>query len=80
MLHRVSDESSSGAAAHETMYQNCMVAFQLAQSFLLKMEGTTGEEMEERYRQMLVEIMFQEFCGVRLYLTVWGTTPLQGLV
>ncbi len=76
MLHRVSDESSSGAAAHETMYQNCMVAFQLVQPFLLKMGATTEEEMEERYRQMLVEITSPEFCGVWLYLTVWGTTPL----
>ena len=75
MLHRVID-FSSGAAAHETMYQNCMVAFQLVQPFLLKMGVTTEEEMEERYRQMLVEIMSQEFCGVWLYLTVWGTTLL----
>ena len=67
---------SSGSDAHESMYQNCMIAFKLVQPFLRKMQVTTEEKMEELYQQMLIDIMSQEFCAVWSYLSVWGTTPL----
>jgi len=67
---------SSGSDAHESMYQNCMIAFKLVQPFLRKMQVTTEEKMEELYQQMLIDIMSQEFCAVWSYLSVWGTAPL----
>jgi len=66
---------SSGTEAYETMYQNCKVAFQLVQPFLLKMGVATQEELEEGYQQMLMEMMSEEFCAVWSYITAWGQIP-----
>jgi ubiquinone/menaquinone biosynthesis C-methylase UbiE len=63
---------SSGTEAYETMYQNCNVAFQLVQPFLLKMEIATQEEIDQLYQQMLLEMMQDDFCAIWSYLTVWG--------
>lgn len=63
---------SAGTDAFETMFQNCSVAFQLVQPFLLKMDLATQEEMDEMYQQMLIEMMQEDFCAIWSYLTVWG--------
>lgn len=60
---------SAGTDAFETMFQNCSVAFQLVQPFLLKMNLVTQDEM---YQQMLIEMMKEDFCAIWVYLTVWG--------
>lgn len=63
---------SAGTDAFETMFQNCSVAFQLVQPFLLKMNLATQEEMDELYQQMLIEMMLADFCAIWSYMTVWG--------
>ena len=63
---------SAGTEAYETMYQNCSVAFQLVQPFLLKMEIAPQEELDQLYQQMLLEMMRDDFCAIWSYLTVWG--------
>ena len=57
------------------MYQNCKVAFQLVQPFLLKMGVATQVDLEESYQRMLMEMMSEEFCAVWSYLTAWGQIP-----
>lgn len=66
---------SSGSEAFESMYENCVVAFNLVQPFLVKMGVTTPEEAEQSYQQMLYEMMQEEFCGLWYYLTTWGQKP-----
>ncbi len=66
---------STGAAGHEAMYQNYMVALKLMQRFLVKMGVTTDEEFEPLYQQMLVEMKEENFCGLWYLLTAWGTKP-----
>ncbi len=61
--------------AHETMYQNCVIAFKLVQPFLMKMGVTTQEEADQKYQQMLIEMMMKDFCALWYYLTVWGRKP-----
>jgi len=66
---------SAWTEAHETMYQNCMVAFKLVQPFIAKMGIATQEKLDERYQQMLIEMMLKDFYGLWYYLTVWGQKP-----
>jgi ubiquinone/menaquinone biosynthesis C-methylase UbiE len=66
---------SAWTEAHETMYQNCMVAFKLVQPFIAKMGIATQEELDEKYQQMLIEMMQKDFYGLWYYLTVWGQKP-----
>ena len=56
--------------------QNCMVAFKLVQPFLIKMGVVTPEEADQRYEQMLLEMMSEDFTARWDYITVWGQTPL----
>ncbi|MEO8973897.1 MAG: class I SAM-dependent methyltransferase, partial [Ktedonobacteraceae bacterium] len=63
---------SAGTDSFETMFQNCSVAFQLVQPFLLKMDLATQEEMDEMYQQMLIEMMQENFSAIWSYMTVWG--------
>jgi len=67
---------SYGTEGHEPMYQNSKIAFQLVQPFMVKMKVLTEQEAEERYNQMLIEIMSEDFCAVWLYMTAWGQKPL----
>ena len=68
-------EFSYGTEGHEPMYQNCKIAFQLVQPFLVKMRILTKEEAQERYDQMLVDIMSEDFCAIWSYMTAWGKKP-----
>lgn len=63
---------STGAEAHEGIYQNNMVAFKLIQPFLLGAGETTQEELDQLYEQMLVEMSSEDFCGLAYLLTAWG--------
>lgn len=68
-------EFSYGTEGHEPMYQNCKIAFQLVQPFIVKMGVLSEAEVQERYNQMLVEIMSEDFCAVWSYMTAWGQKP-----
>lgn len=67
---------SYGTEGHEPMFQNCKIAFQLVQPFMVKMKVLPEQEAAERYNQMLIEIMSEDFCAVWSYLTAWGQKPL----
>jgi ubiquinone/menaquinone biosynthesis C-methylase UbiE len=66
---------SSWTPGHESMYQNCLVAFKLLQPFLMKMGVTTLEEADRRYRQMLIEMLSEDFAALWSYITAWGQKP-----
>jgi len=66
---------SAWTTGHETMYQNCMVAFKLVQPFLVKMKVMTQEETDQKYQQMLIEMMQKDFSAMWYYLTAWGQKP-----
>ena len=66
---------SYGTEAHETMYQNCVIAFKLVQPFLVKMGVVSQEEADQKYQQMLIEMMMKDFYALWYYLTVWGRKP-----
>jgi ubiquinone/menaquinone biosynthesis C-methylase UbiE len=61
--------------AHGLMYQNCVVAFKLVQPFIVKMGVMTQEEADQKYQQMLVEMMQDDFNALWYYLTAWGRKP-----
>lgn len=64
---------SAGTAAHSIWSENLSVGFTLLLPFLLKYGVTTKEEFDELYRQFLIEIHDDSFCGICYFLTVWGT-------
>ena len=57
------------------MYQNCVIAFKLVQPFLVKMGVVSQEEADQKYQQMLIEMMMKDFYALWYYLTVWGRKP-----
>ena len=63
------------AASTGAMSDNALVAWLLVEPFLLKMGVITPETFKERYQQMFVEMLADDFCALWYYLTVWGITP-----
>lgn len=66
---------SSGEEAHDGVYRDLMVAFQLLQPFLTKMGFISQEELEQLYQQVLTEMASHDFCALWYLLTVWGQKP-----
>ena len=68
---------SAGEKAHYGFYQNYMIAAQLAQPFLLQMRAGTREELDQLYRDMLIEMLQDDFQALWFLLTAWGRKPVQ---
>lgn len=73
---------SSGALAHQAMYQNFRVFFKLVEPFVLKAHRAfpeaglpDQEELDHLYEQMLLEMIEDDFVGIFYLLTVWGVKP-----
>jgi len=66
---------SSGEEAHDGVYKDLMVAFQLLQPFLTKVGFISQEELEQLYQQVLTEMVSHDFCALWYLLTVWGQKP-----
>ncbi len=66
---------SKGAEAHNSWYQNYVIALKLLQPFLVKIGVGTQEEVEVLYQQVLEEMQAEEFCALWLYLSVYGEKP-----
>ncbi len=66
---------SSGEEAHDGVYRDLMVAFQLLQPFLTKMGFISQEELEQLYQQVLTEMVSRDFCALWYGITVWGQKP-----
>jgi ubiquinone/menaquinone biosynthesis C-methylase UbiE len=63
---------SSDSDAHDIMYQNHRVSFELARPFLLKYGVTTPEEFDTLSRQALDEMRSDDFYALQFFLTAWG--------
>ena len=66
---------STGSSIHRAMLDNALVTWLLVEPFLLKMGVITPETFKERYQQMFVEMLADDFCALWYYLTVWGRKP-----
>lgn len=69
-------DHSSGTDAYGIWYQLYKITCKLLEPFLVASGATTSEEFERMYQQMLVEIQSEQFCGMELFLTVWGEKPV----
>jgi len=68
-------DHSAGTDAYEIWYQLYKITFKLLEPFLVGSGATTSAEFERMYQQMLAEIQSEQFCGLELFLTVWGEKP-----
>lgn len=73
MAHAI--DFSAGTEAREGFYQDFMIGFQLVQPFLTRMNLVTKEEFDLLYRQMLAEMLADDFCAITFSLTAWGRKP-----
>ena len=64
---------SYGTEAHETLYQDNMIATPLLLPFLLTTGVTTKEEFDRLYQHMSEEMQEPAFRGLWFFLSVWGT-------
>lgn len=63
---------SAGTRGYDGFYDDMQALLHLIQPFLLKMEVTTKEEVEELYQQALADILSPDFRTVWFYLSVTG--------
>jgi ubiquinone/menaquinone biosynthesis C-methylase UbiE len=63
---------STGAPAHQAMFENMRAGMKLAQPFFLKMSEATQEELDREYEATLLEMMQPDFRGIWYFLTAWG--------
>ena len=70
-------DSSMGTEEHLSQYQNTMVFLKLVQSFIIKMELITQEEVDQLYQRALTEMMSDDYCSLWYFLSAWGEKPQQ---
>ncbi len=63
---------SAGTAIHNTYYEITQVAFEQMKPFLLAMGILTQQQFEQIYRDVLIEMLEDNFCGILYILTAWG--------
>jgi SAM-dependent methyltransferase len=73
---------SAGTAAHESMYENLRVFFQLAQPFLLATRSTyphagipDKQELDHLYEQVILDMLSDNFSATFSLLSAWGKKP-----
>jgi SAM-dependent methyltransferase len=66
---------SAGREAHQAIATEITQVYKRIQPWLVHMGVTTQQEVEQLYRQLLVELLDEDFGGVGFYLTVWGRKP-----
>jgi ubiquinone/menaquinone biosynthesis C-methylase UbiE len=68
-------DHSYGSTLYPSFIEDYVKWFQIDQSFILKQQVATGDELEDLYKQALLEIRSEHF-GALLYLfIVWGKRP-----
>jgi SAM-dependent methyltransferase len=73
---------STGTAAYTSMYENLKGFFKLAQPFLLSTRGAfphaaipDQEELDYLYKQVVIEMLADNFIATFSLLSVWGKKP-----
>lgn len=68
-------DSSAGTEAHDSAYQDFMVALKLLRPFLTRTGVATEDELEILYHQALDEMDSQDYRAIGYMLCVWGERP-----
>jgi ubiquinone/menaquinone biosynthesis C-methylase UbiE len=68
-------ELSAGTENHIDFYRNFETFFGMVLPFLVSVGVATQEEVDQAYRQMLIEWQRDDFVGMWYLLTVWGQKP-----
>nr|BBH92156.1 hypothetical protein KTA_03550 [Thermogemmatispora argillosa] len=68
-------EWSMGTEMHYPVFKDHLIAMELLQPFLVKMQLASKEELERLYQQALAEMQQEDFCALWNLLTVWGRKP-----
>jgi ubiquinone/menaquinone biosynthesis C-methylase UbiE len=63
---------SAGTPKSEGYLRNFIYVCQLIKPFLIKGTGITEQEYDRLYQQMQAEMQAENFCGLWMYVTVWG--------
>lgn len=58
-------------------YRNAEVGYKIGQPFYIKTGVATQEELDRLHQQMLIEMHYDEFCGMWHYMTFLGKKPEQ---
>ncbi len=66
---------SVGAEAHESAYQDALIAFKLIRPFLVKQGVATEEEAKHLYHRVMEEMASDEYRAIWFLLTAWGERP-----
>ena len=66
---------SSGTSAHSAYYDITQVAFEQMKPFLLAMGVLSQQQFEQIHRDVLIEMLEDNFRGILYMLTAWGRVP-----
>ncbi len=66
---------SMGTDMYYPVFKDHLIAMDLLQPFLVKMQLASKEELERLYQQALAEMQQEDFGAVWTLLTVWGRKP-----
>ena len=66
---------SSGEPVHDAFCKDFATVYRLMQPFLIGVGVTTQEEVDRLQRQMVAEMMQDDFHAIMFILTAWGTKP-----
>jgi ubiquinone/menaquinone biosynthesis C-methylase UbiE len=66
---------SSGEESYSQGYQYVAAGCKLIQPFLLAMEVAEEQELDRLYHLLQEEMLSPEFCGLYVFVTVWGEIP-----
>ncbi|WP_376797334.1 class I SAM-dependent methyltransferase [Thermogemmatispora sp.] len=69
---------SMGTDMHYSVFKDHLIAMELLQPFLVKMQLVSKEELELLFQQALAEMQQEDFCAIWTLLTVWGRQPTRG--
>jgi len=67
---------SAGTEARDGFYYNHASAFQTMTPVIVKSGIATEKDWKDLYQKGLAEMYLDDFCGMWILLTVWGTKPL----
>ncbi len=70
-------EFSAGSEAYESVCRDYEVEMLLSRPFLLEAGVVTPAEFDELYQRALLEMLADDFCGICIILTAWGSKPVE---
>jgi ubiquinone/menaquinone biosynthesis C-methylase UbiE len=75
-MRACAENISAGSPRYEDWYQHALVSLKLLEPFYLKVVGMSREAFTRLCEQAILEAADEGFCGIQLFLTVWGHKPV----